>query len=87
MPGYTALFAACAASNIELFESVMRLTRTVNVGNGSLVVAFSAEGKIAFGNRRRHFRFNVHTGSSMFSACGISTVTLRGCTSFVPTGE
>lgn len=48
LPGYAALHAACAANHIELYESVMSLTGMVNVGKGSLVVAFAAEGKIAF---------------------------------------
>lgn len=48
LPGYPELRAACAANNIELFESVMSLTGMVNVGKGALVVAFAAEGQARF---------------------------------------
>ncbi|WP_119719171.1 DegV family protein [Cognatilysobacter tabacisoli] len=44
LPGYTTLRDACAANNIELFESVMSLTGMVNVGKGAVVVGFAAEG-------------------------------------------
>ena len=43
LPGYTALRDACAAHNIEVFESVMSLTGMVNVGRGAVVVGFAAE--------------------------------------------
>lgn len=43
LPGYDNLRLACAAHNIELFESVMSLTGMVNVGKGALVVGFAAE--------------------------------------------
>ena len=43
LPGYQDLRAARVAHNIEVFESVMRLTGMVNVGKGALVVAFAAE--------------------------------------------
>ena len=45
LPGYDRLREACAASNIEVFESVMSLTGMVNVGKGAVVVAFAAEGQ------------------------------------------
>ncbi|MGV8942334.1 MAG: DegV family protein [Lysobacter sp.] len=48
LPGYTALREACAANNIELFESVMSLTGMVNVGKAALAVGFAAEGQPAF---------------------------------------
>jgi fatty acid-binding protein DegV len=48
LPGYPELRAACAANNIELFESVMSLTGMVNVGKGAMVVAFAAEGPVSF---------------------------------------
>jgi len=43
LPGYAALRDACAAHNIEVFESVMSLTGMVNVGRGAVVVGFAAE--------------------------------------------
>jgi DegV family protein with EDD domain len=43
LPGYEDLRAACAAHNVELFESVMSLTGMVNVGKGAVVVGFAAE--------------------------------------------
>ena len=43
LPGYTTLRDACAAHNIEVFESVMSLTGMVNVGRGAVVVGFAAE--------------------------------------------
>ncbi len=48
LPGYTGLREACAANNIELFESVMSLTGMVNVGKAALAVGFAAEGQPAF---------------------------------------
>lgn len=48
LPGYQALRDACGENNIEVFESVMSLTGMVNVGKGSLVVAFAAEGNPKF---------------------------------------
>lgn len=42
LPGYARLREACAANDIELFESVMSLTGMVNVGKGALVVGFAA---------------------------------------------
>ena len=43
LPGFDDLRAACAAHNVELFESVMSLTGMVNVGKGALVVGFASE--------------------------------------------
>lgn len=43
LTGYEKLKLACAAQNIELFESVMSLTGMVNVGKGALIVGFAAE--------------------------------------------
>jgi DegV family protein with EDD domain len=43
LPGYDALREACAAHNIEVFESVMSLTGMVNVGKGAVVVGFASE--------------------------------------------
>lgn len=43
LPGYEGLRAACAANNIEVFESVMSLTGMVNVGKGAVVVGFASE--------------------------------------------
>jgi DegV family protein with EDD domain len=43
LPGYAALRDACAAHNIDVFESVMSLTGMVNVGKGAVVVGFAAE--------------------------------------------
>jgi DegV family protein with EDD domain len=42
LPGHARLRDACAANNIELFESVMSLTGMVNVGKGAVVVGFAA---------------------------------------------
>ena len=42
LPGYDGLRDACAAHNIEVFESVMSLTGMVNVGVGSLTIGFAA---------------------------------------------
>lgn len=42
LPGYARLRDACAANNVELFESVMSLTGMVNVGKGAVVVGFAA---------------------------------------------
>ncbi|RNF82868.1 DegV family protein [Montanilutibacter psychrotolerans] len=44
LPGYDRLRAACADNNIEMFSSLMSLTGMVNVGKGSLVVGFAADG-------------------------------------------
>ena len=41
LPGYDGLRDACAAHNIEVFESVMSLTGMVNVGKGAVVVGFA----------------------------------------------
>lgn len=43
LPGYEDLREACAAHNVELFETVMGLTGMVNVGKGALVAGFAAE--------------------------------------------
>lgn len=42
LPGYARLREACAANDVELFESVMSLTGMVNVGKGAVVVGFAA---------------------------------------------
>lgn len=41
--GYQRLREACAAQNVEVFESVMSLSGLVNVGRGAAVVGFAAE--------------------------------------------
>lgn len=43
LPGYDRLREACAAQNVEVFESFMGLSGLVNVGKGALVVGFAAE--------------------------------------------
>lgn len=43
LPGYLSLREACAAQNVELFESVMSLTGMVNVGKGALVAGYAGE--------------------------------------------
>lgn len=48
LPGYDALRATCNEHGIEVFESVMSLTGTVNVGKGAVVVGFAAEGTPRF---------------------------------------
>ena len=42
LPGYDRLREACAANDVELFESVMSLTGMVNVGKGAIVLGFAA---------------------------------------------
>ena len=42
LPGYARLREACAAQNVEVFESVMSTTGMVNVGRGAVVVGFAA---------------------------------------------
>ena len=47
LPGYEKLRQACAANNVELFETVMSLTSMVNIGKGGLALGYAAEtGKI-----------------------------------------
>jgi DegV family protein with EDD domain len=47
LPGYQDLRQACAASNIEMFETVMSLTSMVNIGRGGLALGYAADtGKI-----------------------------------------
>lgn len=43
LPGFEWLRQACAANNVELFESVMALTSMVNIGRGSLTLGYAAE--------------------------------------------
>ncbi len=43
LPGYAALIEVCREHKVEVFESVMSLTGMVNVGKGSMVIAFAAE--------------------------------------------
>ena len=43
LPGYTELIDVCRTHGVEVFESVMSLTGMVNVGKGSMVIAFAAE--------------------------------------------
>lgn len=45
LPGYDRLREACAANNVEVYESFMGLSGLVNVGKGALVVAFASEHK------------------------------------------
>ncbi|TBR11379.1 MAG: DegV family EDD domain-containing protein [Lysobacter sp.] len=41
--GYADLVETCRAHNVEMFESLMSLTGMVNVGRGSLTLAFAAD--------------------------------------------
>jgi len=43
LPGYDDLRVTCGSYNIELFESVMSLTSTVNIGKGGLAAGYAAE--------------------------------------------
>jgi DegV family protein with EDD domain len=43
LPGYAALRQACAANNIQMFETVMALTSMVNIGKGGLAMGYAAE--------------------------------------------
>jgi DegV family protein with EDD domain len=43
LPGYSALRQACAANNIQMFETVMALTTIVNIGRGGLTLGYAAE--------------------------------------------
>lgn len=47
LPGFDWLRQACAANNVEFFETVMSLTSMVNLGKGGLALGYAAEtGKI-----------------------------------------
>jgi DegV family protein with EDD domain len=43
LPGYESLRQACAASNVELFETVMSLSGMVNIGRGGFALGYAAE--------------------------------------------
>lgn len=43
LPGFETLRQACAANNVELFESLMSLTSMVNIGKGGLALGYAAE--------------------------------------------
>jgi len=47
LPGFDWLREACAANNVEFFETVMSLTSMVNLGRGGLALGYAAEtGKV-----------------------------------------
>ena len=43
LPGYAQLRQACAAQNVQMFETVMALTTMVNIGKGGLALGYAAE--------------------------------------------